>query len=160
MTRRDEQLDQPGGLAARQVRVDHRREEDGGDADDPRQPVDGELAQRVAGLGGQHEREVLVVAQLVGGGDDGAHQQVLEVGRRRRRAAVRRVKKSSSSRTRSASNSTSLPPGNRRYSVARDTPASAAMSSMVTLSMPHRSQHVLAASRTRSSTAVGVGRHE
>ena len=45
-----EQLDQPGRLAAGQVRVDERHEEHGGHADDARQAVDGELAERVAGL--------------------------------------------------------------------------------------------------------------
>ena len=41
-------------------------------------PVDGELAQRLAGLGREHQREVLVGAQLAGRRDDGAHEQVLE----------------------------------------------------------------------------------
>ena len=74
-----EQLDQPGALAAWQVAVDQRGEEHGGHADDARQPVDRELAERVAGLAGQHQRQVLVAAQLVGGVHDAAHQQVLEV---------------------------------------------------------------------------------
>ena len=74
-----EQLDQPGAFAARQVAVDQRGEEHGGNADDARQPVDGQLAERVAGLAGEHQRQVLIAAQFVRGVHDAAHQQIFEV---------------------------------------------------------------------------------
>src|SRR4051794_26172026 len=61
------QLDEAGALPPREVLVDQRHEEHGGDADDPRQAVDGEGGERLARLGGQHDGEVVVDAQLVRG---------------------------------------------------------------------------------------------
>ena len=100
-------------------------------------------AERLAGLGGQHQGEVLVGAQLLGGGDDGAHEQVLE-----RVGAVDVVAQDGEELLQLADpqrleqdvlaageQPVDASPGTRR--------TSAAMSSMVTLANPHRSQQRL-----------------
>ena len=48
----------------------------------------------------------------------------------------------------------SRPPSKYRYTVARDTPASAAMSSSVVLATPNRVKHVSAASISRSRASA------
>ena len=68
-------------VGARQVGGHPRQEQLVGEADDPRHAIDGELRQRFAGLGGEHQGDVLIGAQQLGGGDDRAHDQVVE-GRR------------------------------------------------------------------------------
>ena len=64
-----------------QIAVDERGEEHRGDPDDARHAIDGELAEGFAGLGGKHQGEVLIAAQLEGGMHDTAHEEVFEVDR-------------------------------------------------------------------------------
>ena len=142
-------------LRPRQELVGERDEVRGGHPDDARQAVDGELAEHGARLGRQHEREVVVVAQLARGARDRAAPAGPRATSRPRSGRAASVKNRSSSYTRWASKITSRPPGKIRYIVARDTPDCRAMSSTVTLSMPHRSQHRFTASRT----ATSVGAH-
>jgi len=73
-----QQFDEAGRFPTGQVRLDERDEEDRGQADDPRQAGDGELVGGLARLGGEHQCEVIVGAQLDGGLHDAAHEQVLE----------------------------------------------------------------------------------
>ena len=77
-------VDEGPRLGPRQEFVGERNEVGGGDTDDPRETLDGELTEHCARLGRQHERDVVVVAQLTGGGGDRAHEQILERCRRPR----------------------------------------------------------------------------
>ena len=62
-----------------EVRLGERHDEQRCHADDPGQALHGELAQRVAGLGGEHHGEVLVGAQVPSREHDRAHEDLLEV---------------------------------------------------------------------------------
>ena len=81
MTRREQQFDQAAGTLAAEIRIDQRGEEQRRHPDDARQALHGELRERVAGLGRQHDRKVPIALQRVRGDDNRAHEKVFEVDR-------------------------------------------------------------------------------
>ncbi len=152
-TRASHSASRAGRLAA-DVGREHRGEEERGGAEDARQTGNGQLGDDLAGLGGQHELEVLVGPEHRGWR---ARRPAPRGPRSRRRPAELRVRSDMNSWSRGRAARRRGRPG-RRGTGGRawpgSTPASPAMSSTVTLATPQRSQQALAASSTRSPGQV------